>query len=154
MEKSLNSNQKMVLDTQLSTKEATPAASATNPPNPEVQDKRPRRRFTAEYQLKILAELERCKSGAERGSIMRKEGLYSSRITEWRKARNTGALSALNRIPGRKPKNDAKDEQIKSLQDKVGLLEKQVVQGQAIIEVQKKVSEIFGCIIPSNHGLC
>jgi transposase len=120
------------------------APQPVNPPNPEAQDKGPRRRFTAEYKLQILNELDRCKTGAEKGAVIRREGLFSSCISDWRKLRKTGALSALNRIRGRKIKANPKEKQIKGLQDQVARLEKQLIQAKAIIDIQKKVSEIFG----------
>lgn len=121
------------------------------PPSPEVQGERPRRRFTAAYKLSVLEALDRCATASERGSIMRQEGLYSSRISEWRKARRNGSLSALKRLPGRKIKYDEKDKKINALQTKVDALEKQLSQAEAILDVQKKVCEIFGVTSPSSQ---
>ena len=121
-------------------------------PNPEVQAKRQRRRFSAAYKLRILEELDRCKTGSERGSIIRREGLYSSCISDWKKSRKQGALSALNRVVGRKPQYSAKDKEMTEMVAKIAALEKQLSQAQAIIDIQKKVSSIFGSIIPSNQN--
>lgn len=134
------------------TKQPDTSKNANSPPNPEVQAKTPSRRFTAEYKLRILEEIDRCQSGTDRGAVIRREGLFSSSISEWRKARDSGALSALKRIPGRKSKHDAKDQKISALEDKINALNSRLTQAQAIIEVQKKVSEIFGCITPNNQN--
>ncbi len=130
-----------------SSSKPSPAAVALNP---EVQVRKPKRRFTASYKLQILEELDRC-AVPERGAVIRREGLYSSRIAEWRKARKNGSLSALNRAVGRKPKYDDKDKKISSLESEVTALKNQLSQAQAIMDVQKKVSEIFGCMSPASH---
>lgn len=113
-------------------------------PNPELRMSRPRRRFTASFKLQILEALDRCASSEERGSIMRREGLYSSQICEWRKARRSGALSAMNNIRGRKPSRTPEQQQIDSLQAEVSALQAQLSEAEAIIDIQKKVSEILG----------
>ena len=121
-----------------------------NPPEPEVNPSKPRRIFTAKYKLNILDELDRCTILGEKGAILRREGLYTSMITEWRRQRKEGALSALNQIRGRKACRDAKDEQIASLEKQINLLHQQLAQAEAIIDIQKKVSEIFGIKHPNN----
>ncbi len=74
-------------------------------PDPEVAAKPRRRRFTAEYRLRILREAERCTKSGEVGQLLRREGLYSSHLTAWRKARHDGALRGLTpRKRGAKPK--------------------------------------------------
>lgn len=59
----------------------------TGIPNPEVTEKKRKRRYSAEYKLKVLTEMDECASASERGAVMRREGLYSSLISEWRKLR-------------------------------------------------------------------
>jgi len=125
---------------------------ASSAPNPEVQAKTAPRRFTAEYKLRILEEIDRCQSGTDRGAVIRREGLFSSSISEWRKARDSGALSALKRIPGRKLKQDAKEQKITALETEINALKARLTQAEAIIDVQKKVSEIFGCITPNTQS--
>ena len=74
-------------------------------PNPEVPEKAIRRRFTAAYKLQILEEAERCKEVGALGELLRREGLYSSHLTTWRRQRDEGALSGLEpKRRGRKPK--------------------------------------------------
>ncbi len=131
------------------------ASGATSPSaatiNPEVNEKKPRRRFTAEFKLKLLEELDRCSVVSERGAIIRREGLFSSQISDWRQARDAGALGALNQKRGRKKKQDPKDDEITSLQATVEALQSKLAQAEAIMEVQKKVSEIFGIKTPTNE---
>ena len=59
-------------------------------PDPEVKATKPRRRFTAKYKLSILAEIDACTTKGQIGTILRREGLYSSNLTTWRKQRENG----------------------------------------------------------------
>ncbi|GAG53610.1 unnamed protein product [marine sediment metagenome] len=113
-------------------------------PDPEVSVKKPRRTFTASFKLQILKDLDACENAEQRNALLRREGLYSSRISTWRKERAAGILGAQNKKRGRKRKHDAKDEQIKSLENQISRLEQKLDQAATIIDVQKKVSAIFG----------
>src|SRR5512138_2887790 len=74
-------------------------------PDPEVVAKAKRRRFTAEYRLKVLRQADACKAPGELGALLRREGLYSSLLSTWRRQREQGALAALRgRKRGPKPK--------------------------------------------------
>ena len=85
-----------------------PSAGAHAPParpDPEVVAKPNRRRFTAEYRLRVLEEADRCTGSGEVGRLLRREGLYSSHLANWRKARRDGALRGLqSKKRGAKPK--------------------------------------------------
>jgi len=70
-------------------------ASARGVPDPELTEKARRRQFTAAYKLKVVLEAERCTRPGEIGALLRREGLYSSLLTQWRQARDSGALHAL-----------------------------------------------------------
>src|SRR2546428_9561481 len=71
-------------------------------PDPEVGERAARRRFTAEYKLQVLREADRCAGVGELGALLRREGLYSSHLTTWRRQREHGALAALApKKPGR-----------------------------------------------------
>jgi len=90
-------------------------------PDPEVPEKKPRRRFTASYKLRILQEVENCTEPGGVGKILRREGLYSSNLTDWRRARDNGLLDAMSpRKRGRKPKEK------NPLAEKVVLLQKNI----------------------------
>jgi len=134
----------------------TPASSkvSASPVNPEVNALKRRRLFTASYKLKILDELDRCSIVGEKGAILRREGLYTSQITEWKRLRDQGALTALNKVRGCKKKSDSKDQMIDELKKENELLKGKLTQAETIIDVQKKISEIFGNGIPNkkNNG--
>lgn len=105
----------------------------------EVPAKAQRRRFTAEYKRKVLAEAEAATKRGELGALLRREGLYSSHLVEWRKLARSGALGALQpkkRGPKAKPR-DERDEKITKLERELARSAKRLEQAEAIIEVQK-----------------
>lgn len=118
---------------------------------PEVPEKASRRRFGASYKLRILEEAEACTEAGQLGELLRREGLYSSHLTTWRKQRDEGALDGLReKKRGRKPKRrDAKDQELARLRREKQKLEERLRQAETIIEVQKKVSEILGIPLAS-----
>src|ERR1700758_2968848 len=89
-------------------------AAGTERPDPEVPEKAKRRTFTAKYKLEILAAYDAAPEGAK-GALLRREGLYSSHIVEWRKARDAGALAGLASPRGRK-RRDPQAEKIARLE--------------------------------------
>ncbi len=123
---------------------ASAVGAAGARPDPEVPAKASRRRFTAEYKLRVLGELDRAEPG-EQGAVLRREGLYTSHISEWRKARRRGSLTSLARKRGRKPKAiDARDSQISTLQRENARLQEELRQARLIVEVQGKVAGLLG----------
>src|SRR5438552_11930286 len=84
-------------------------AEPVTEPEPEVPERATRRTYTAQYKFRILAEYER-RGRDERGALLRREGLYSSLISEWRKQRDEGALQALAASPGR-PSSDSREQE-------------------------------------------
>ena len=109
----------------------------------EVLSRPQRRRFTAEYKLKIIAQADRCTKAGELGALLRKEGLYSSYLRSWRKQCDEAALSRLVRKRGRKPKKHPLDDENKALRRQVESLQRQLKKAETIIDVQKKLSEIL-----------
>src|SRR5512142_1000888 len=83
-------------------------------PDPELVEQAKRRSFTAEYKAKILADADACTRPGEVGELLRREGLYTSHLTYWRKQRKDGALKELGRPRGRKPA-DKRDAQVAAL---------------------------------------
>ncbi len=71
-------------------------------PDPEFVERAKRRRFTAEYKLVVLREADGCTQPGEVGALLRREGLYSSHLADWRKQRDAGSIKALSRPRGRK----------------------------------------------------
>ena len=131
--------------------ESTASAAGTRGarPDPEVPAKASRRRFTAEYKLRVLEELDRADPG-EQGAILRREGLYSSHVSDWRKARRQGALSTLSRKRGRKPKPiDARDKRIGKLERENARLQEELRRAHLILEVQGKVAGLLGIDLSS-----
>lgn len=111
----------------------------------EILERPHRRRFTAEYKLRILAEADRAERG-EIGALLRREGLYSSLLTQWRRQRDEGSLSALEpKKRGRKPEPGRKEkERVEQLERKVARLERELGQPHQIIDIQKEISEVLG----------
>jgi transposase-like protein len=111
-------------------------------PDPEVEPKARRRTFSPAYKLRILAEYEAVTSPGAKGSILRRENLYSAHIVEWRKARDAGALAGLSKPKGR-PAADERDRELEKLRWEKERLEKELAKARFVIEVQGKVSELL-----------
>jgi transposase len=132
---------KMVSSTTASV--AAPAATSAAP-DPEVRAVAKRRQFTAAYKLSVLEEADRCSSPGAIGALLRREGLYSSHLTVWRREREAGALAALGVRRGRKSKLSAEQRRIAELQSHCTRLERELEQARTIIEVQKKLCTLLG----------
>ena len=114
-------------------------------PDPEVPEKAARRRFTAAYKIRILKEAEGCNGTRQCGALLRREGLYSSHLTTWRRQVERGTLEALSprkRGPKAAPPNPLK-KRVETLEKESQRLRHQLKQAEIIIEVQKKISEIL-----------
>lgn len=131
----------------------TSGRTASLPPDPEVPEKKPRRRFTAAYKLRILKEYDACTVPGEIGVLLRREGLYHSNINTWLRQRNAGVLHGLTpRKRGRKPeKVNPLAREIARLERENKKLSEKLQQAETIIDVQKKISEILG-IAQDNSG--
>ena len=123
-------------------------------PNPEVVPQAKRRRFNAKYKLRILEEADACREPGEIGAMLRREGLYSSYLTAWRRQREQGQLDALSRKKrGRKPSIDeALAKELDALKRENQRLESRLQQAETIIEVQKKLSGLLGLALNENQG--
>lgn len=121
----------------------SPAGARPPVPDPAVEAKPMRRRFTAEYKLRILREVERAKEPGEVGAILRREGLYSSHLSHWRQERDRVAKAGLA-ARKRGPRRRVEDPRIKQLEREKARLERKLRQAEIIIEYQKKVSELLG----------
>lgn len=120
-------------------------------PDPEVSETKHRRKFTAKYKLKILAEAGSCSLPGQVGALLRREGLYSSHISTWRKLRDQGFLHAMTpQKRGRKIKEkNPLAGKIAQVERENERLKKKLAQAAIIIDVQKKLSEILGIHLPS-----
>jgi transposase len=124
--------------------------------DPEVVESAMRRRFSAEYKLRILQLADSCTEPGSLGVLLRREGLYASNLTTWRRQRDEGALEALS-PKKRGPKTvepnplTAENEHLKRENER---LSKRLRQAELIIDVQKKVSQMLGITLesPKNEG--
>jgi len=114
-------------------------------PDPEVKVTKPRRHFTAKYKLSILAEVDACTTKGQIGAILRREGLYSSNLTTWRRQRDKGILDGLSpRKRGRKAKEiNQLTKRIAKLERENRKLDKKLKQAEIIIDFQKKISQML-----------
>jgi transposase-like protein len=117
-----------------------------SPPDPEVPEKKPRRKFTAKYKLQILQEADACTEPGQLGAFLRSKGLYSSNLTTWRRQRDEGLLDALSpKKRGRKEKEkNPLAPRVAELERETRRLTHKLKRAEAIIEFQKKISEILG----------
>jgi len=123
-------------------------------PSTEVLEKPVRRRFAVEYKVGILAEADACTETGQLGELLRREGLYSSHLSNWRRQRDAGVLAGLTpKRRGRKSKakNPVADEN-ERLRCENGLLKEKLRQAELIIDVQKKVSEMLSIPMKSPDG--
>lgn len=119
--------------------EITPAGV----PNPELVERAQRRRFTSEYKLAILAEADGLTHPGEVGALLRREGLYSSHLSVWRKQRDQGTREALSRPRGRRPAEPLEAENVE-LRRRLVHTEAELEKARRVIEVQGNVCALLG----------
>jgi transposase-like protein len=121
-------------------------------PDPEVVPKAKRRNFTANYKQWVLEEADKCREQPGRvGALLRREGLYSSHLTTWRRQQKTGQLAGLApQKRGRKVDETAAENS--RLRQENERLERQLTQAELIIDAQKKLSEILGLTLEQGRG--
>ncbi len=110
--------------------------------DPELVERPLRRRFSAEYKLRILREVEACSRPGEIGALLRREGLYSGHLSKWRRQRDAGALEALGRPRGRKPV-DRRELEIAELHRRLERSEAELAKARTVIEIQGNVSALL-----------
>lgn len=114
--------------------------------DPEVAARPCRRKFTGKYKLRILEQADTCTTPGSLGELLRREGLYSSYLTAWRRQRERGALVALTaKKRGRKEvKRDPLVLENETLRRDIEQLKERLRQTEIIIEIQKKISQVLG----------
>jgi transposase len=112
-------------------------------PDPELVERPKRRRFTAEYKLRILQAADACSRPGEIGALLRREGLYTSHLSDWRRQRDEGALAALERPRGRRRPNPLESENAE-LRRRLERAEADLAKARKVIEVQGNVSALLG----------
>jgi transposase-like protein len=111
-------------------------------PDPELVEQAKRRKFTARYKLEILARADACTRPGEVGELLRREGLYTSHLTYWRKQVRDGALKELAQPRGRKPA-DRRDAEIATLTRRAERAEAELAKARKVIEIQGNVSALL-----------
>ena len=122
--------------------EAGGRAAPAGVPDPELTLQAKRRKFTAKYKLEILEKADACTAPGEIGGLLRREGLYTSHLTYWRKQRKDGALRELGQSRGRKPA-DNRDAQIASLTRRAERAEAELAKMKRVVEIQGNVSALL-----------
>jgi transposase len=117
-------------------------AAPVGVPDPELVAQAKRRSFTAKYKLEILAKADACTKPGEIGELLRREGLYTSHLTYWRKQVKDGALKELGRPRGRKPA-DRRDAEIAELRRRAERAEAELAKTRKVIEIQGNVSALL-----------
>ena len=112
-------------------------------PDPQLVERPRRRKFTAEYKVRVVREADGCSKPGEVGALLRREGLYSSHLSVWRKQRDAGALVALAKPRGR-PAPDPRDAQLANLRRRAERAEAELEKARRVIEVQGNVSALLG----------
>lgn len=117
-------------------------------PDPRVKPKTIRRAFTTAYKLSILEQADQCQGSGEIGELLRREGLYSSHLSTWRRLRREGTLQALkNNKRGPRPTLDSADRrELEQLRRRNAKLEHELEKARTIIDVQKKLSSILAAM--------
>jgi len=119
-------------------------------PDPEVDSRPMRRRFSAAYKARVVEEAEGCTESGSIGALLRREGLYSSQLSKWREQYRAGALDALRDDKrGRKATKHPLDDEVARLRKENARLSGRLEQAEAIIEIQKKVAAMLGNPLPS-----
>jgi transposase-like protein len=130
---------------------ATRGAARAAVPNPELTERPRRRGFTADYKLRIVREADRCTQAGEIGALLRREGLYTSHLSAWRRQRDRGGLVALGRPRGRRHGHPLAAE-VATLRKRAERAEAELAKARKVIEVQGNVSALLGILLESGSA--
>jgi transposase len=120
----------------------------TASPDPEVTPKAKRRIFAAAYKKKILAEADAAAGSGQIGGLLRREGIYSSTLTRWRRERDSAVDSAFSQKRGPAPKRNPLTAENEKLRRQNQRLQEDLRKAEIIIDVQKKVAMLLGRPLP------
>jgi len=119
-------------------------------PDPEVVAQAKRRRYTAEYKQRILAEADQARDSGGIGALLRREGLYSSALVTWRRERAAGILQSLSpQRRGPKVKRAAAAIEMQQLRSENIRLAEELRKADIVIDIQKKVAALLGRPFPA-----
>jgi transposase-like protein len=120
-------------------------SAAAARPDPEVSAKAKRRRFTAAYKLSVVEKADACETPGEIGELLRREGLYSSHLSSWRKAAREGSLRGLAKKRGPRPSGGKREaRKVRKLERENARLREELRKARIIIDVQGKVAGLLG----------
>jgi transposase len=117
-----------------------------------VSPRASRRRFTVEYKTWVVQEAERCREAGEIGGLLRREGLFSSQLTMWRKQYKAGVRHALSQKRGPKSKRTVETSELARMQRENEQLRQQLARAELLIGIQKKLAELMGTPLPDASG--
>ena len=119
------------------------AGGVAQPPDPELGERARRRRFSADYRMRIVREADACTEPGQIGALLRREGLYSSHLVDWRRRRDLAVLHALE-AQKRGPKGRSQsDAEIAELRKRIARLERDLSKAHTVIDIQGKVSALL-----------
>ena len=118
------------------------------PQETEVVSKAKRRSFTAQYKREIVRQADACKEPGEVGALLRREGLYSSHLTTWRREVEERELAALAPKKRGPQPADPRDQELAALRREIAKLQTRAERAELLVEIQKKVSQILGVELP------
>jgi len=110
-----------------------------------------RRQFSVAYKKRILAEMDGCTEAGQIGSILRREGLYSSHLSTWRRQRERGELGGASATNRGRPAKSKSEQELVHLRQENERLQHRLAQAEAIIDIQKKVSQLIGPILTDSQ---
>jgi len=114
-------------------------------PDPEVLEKPVRRKFSAQYKQRIIEEADACVEQGQLGALIRREGLYSSYLSNWRRQRDAAVRKGLGaKKRGRRPTKNPLADEVKLLARENDRLKRELGQAKLIIDIQKKTSQLLG----------
>ena len=128
---------------------AAAAVAAREVPATQVSARRGRRRFTAEYKASIVQQAAQCRAPGEIGALLRREGLFSSQLTMWRKLYQRGARRALSQPRGPTARRTAETETVARLERELAQVRDELARAELVIDIQKKLSALLGLSPPA-----
>ena len=117
----------------------------------EVVPKAKRRLFSVAYKKRILAEVDGCTEAGQIGAILRREGLYSSHLTSWRRQRERGEWAGVSSGSRGRPTKPEVELEMMRLRQENEQLQQRLTQAEAIIDIQKKVSQLIGLSLSNSQ---
>lgn len=116
------------------------SARSSGIPDSEVVERPKRRTFPMEYKLRILREVDACVGDGDVGALLRREGLYFSHLSTWRRQRDSSMLSE-KKAKGKQPRNEIR---MRELEQENKQLRRRLQKAEVLLDIQKKTSELLG----------